>query len=443
MENEVSRTPYDPLERPAAWRIALETAIATVLVPLLGQWLRPHDPFFMDTTFPWSALAPLLLGLRHGAAAGLASSSALVLAITLWWRGGHSDLAAFPGQFALALLALALVGGEFSDMWTRRQQRMGAMLDYHRLRLEEFTRTYQVLKASHDILQQRLAADDQSLRDALISLRRQLAEGVAARPGDPLRGASDTILHLFADFGHVQVAEVFPVDVRGVLGPSAGRLGEAPPTPVDDPLLRRALLAGKLATVAVELRGREATTTLLAAVPLIDVNERIWGVVAIREMPFVSFASHSLKLLAVLGGHIGDMLAFGREQPPAADFSREVRRCLTDAKRYRVPSSILRIGGRKEERVRVLFDKISSQRRGLDRALVVENGGPDRWLFLLLPLTDEAGFEGFKERIEGLARAQFGSSLRDAGFSVDGGMLHAERNVSDLLAPLAAHELSA
>ena len=78
----------DPLEQgldPSPWRW-LETAIITLAPILLSLWLRPDDPLFLRSDFPWLSLGPLVVGLRYGFAHGFASALVIALAAGLRYR---------------------------------------------------------------------------------------------------------------------------------------------------------------------------------------------------------------------------------------------------------------------------------------------------------------------------------------------------------------------
>ena len=49
----------------SAW---IESAVLAGLVPLAGAWVSRGDPLFVHAAFPWSAIAPLIAGVRYGIA---------------------------------------------------------------------------------------------------------------------------------------------------------------------------------------------------------------------------------------------------------------------------------------------------------------------------------------------------------------------------------------
>ncbi len=53
---------------------------------------------------------------------------------------------------------------------------------------------------------------------------------------------------------------------------------------------------------------------MLAVLPFVDVQGRVWGVVTVQAMPFEALSVEHLHLLAVLGGQMGDLLALGSKE---------------------------------------------------------------------------------------------------------------------------------
>ena len=194
--------------RPARFPGAeLETLAIVIGLPALGIWIRPADPLYVHADFPWLIFAGLLPALRYGFAYGF--FSALVL-------NGYMGAAAhfhilgveqFPLQYGIGLLLGAMLAGEFTDLWTKRNNQQHIINDYQHMRLEEFTRSYHLLKVSHDRMEHRLAAGTVSLREALMGLRRRLMQAKGCEALNPESG--DYILQLFADYVAVRVAAVY------------------------------------------------------------------------------------------------------------------------------------------------------------------------------------------------------------------------------------------
>lgn len=389
---------------PIAARLA-EAALLLSLPPLLGLWLHPADPFFTDDSARFLALPPLLLGLRRGALTG--GLAALVLALLLYagHRAGLPSLTPYPTALAAELLLIGLIPGEFADLWRRRLgalQRRAAYLD---TRLQLFARAHHLLALSHEALEQRLLGEGQSLRDALLQLRRRAAEA----PGAPLPAVADTILQLFGGFGWLHRAALYEAAPEGGLRPAPlTSLGAAPALPPErDPVVRRALAHGSLAVLDEEAAGADAAADrdggARVAVPLVDLSGRVHGLLAVSELAFSAFTERHLTMLALLGGHVGDLLGGAAADLPA-EFTRRLERCLDDARRYRVPSALVALVVDEARAPAGLAQELAGFHRSLDLAWPRRSRGGAAVILLLLPLLDEEGLAGFRRRLEARLR---------------------------------------
>lgn len=410
------RSEAEDLRPPPRWLAMVETSILTGGIVLLGYALHPDDPFFLKSPFVWCAAAPLLVGLRYGFVYGFASSLALTLGIVLSWKSHLLPIDAFPAHFVAGLVVFGMLAGEFSDMWTRRLRRFGITGGYLQMKLEEFTRAYHVLKISHDRLEQRLAGSSVSLREALMTTRRQLLYSRDAPP--PVFGLENRILQLFADYGSVQVASLYAVEEGRLAAVPLAHLGSGVKVSGDDPIVRKVLETRQLITIRDSAVFHDGTG-LIAAVPISDVSERLWAIVAIRDIPIVAFTQKTLQTLGVIGGHIGDLLAFGpamsaTDEPASMEFLQYLARGIEDCRNYDLPAVLLAMtldpSGRAEEVERLILD----QRRNLDRLMLVTNTAKQRVFLMLMPLTDASSALSYLARIDALLEARLGLTSQQA-----------------------------
>lgn len=396
----------------------LETAALTAAIPLGGWLLGHHDPFFLNTAFPWLAFAPLFAGLRYGFAFGFGSALALFLASAIAWRAGF--LTALPITRNIGVIAVGMVAGEFCDMWRRRLSRLYAINEYRRTRLDEFTRSYHILKVSHDRLEQVFASSTRSLREAITTMNREI---LAAHMTDgPLFGMEKRIVALFANYTWVQVAALFPVKPDGALIPQPlAFIGDLPAVDPNDPLIREALKQKKLVSVRHDASLGERGTALLAVIPLIDADGRLWALFAIKNMLFIAFHEDNLKLLAVIGAHIGDILAAGPSAmrgdgtPSAHEFLRHVRRGIEDRKRFNLPVAVVAFQFPDTVEGRSAQDLILSQRRSLDQVLPQTTRRGTHAAAVLMPLTDKRGVQGYFARLDTELQRRRGVDFKQAG----------------------------
>jgi hypothetical protein len=425
-----SSSDADEYQRTPPALAVLETTLVTVAAPLVGYWIRPHDPFLLHGSFSWLCLAPLLTGLRYGFAHGFGCALALILAMAAGWRYHLLGVERYPATFSVGLMMVGMLAGEFCDTWTRRLARLGAVNAFRRMRLTEFTHAYHVLKVSHDRIEQVFAGSTQNLRESISTMRRELLAGIGNRP--PLFGLEKQIVATFANHGWIQVASLYAVDEAGKLQtPALAEVGDGIVVDEQDQLIRETLRGKHLTSVRPEANAPE--TKLLAAIPIVDVYERVWAVLAVRNMLFIAFHDDNLHLLSIIGGHIGDLLAAGpglssSRNLSIKEFLGHVRRSILDHRRFKLPVALLAISPPDEATAKVLTEIVVGQRRGLDQVLQLEDlgGGGRSALLLLMPLTEERGVGGYIARLGDNLKRKLGKSLPEAKIAVHTRLLSAK-----------------
>src|SRR5688572_16015646 len=179
------RNEDDLVERVRAvpgWVMALESLLLCAAVPFLGYWVNSGDPFFVKGAVSWSLLAPMLAGLRHGFMAGFGCAAALSFALLWAWRTQALPVpgALPPAQLIAALLLTGMLAGQFAHLWATQARRIAGLYTHQRQRFDEFARNYQLLKVSHDGLEERSAAARGNLRTAITTLRSELLRAPGA-----------------------------------------------------------------------------------------------------------------------------------------------------------------------------------------------------------------------------------------------------------------------
>lgn len=370
----------------------LETLLLTAGALLLSAWTEPTDPLRLSSGFPWPALGPVLAGLRYGFAAGFASALLVLATMGIAINRGWQPAAEFPLAWATGVVVLAMLCGEFRDAWQRRLRRLTGSNQYRAERLEEFTRSYHLLRVSHDRLEQALAGSGHSLREALSQLGQQIASGQALD-----NVSAQRLLALLASYGALQKAAIFAVNDDNEFEPNAlAQWGELASVSMHDPLLRQALTRAELVAVNADSAQLEAArhSQLLAAVPLVDAGGRIHAVLAIAALPFFAFQHQTLTLLAVLCAHAADLLT-GAGKPGSEDnFTRQLSRALQDHERYGLPATVLHVN-RSSAGAEQWRSIARRERRALDHW---RERGDD--IALLLPLTDVAGAQQWLQRLQ-------------------------------------------
>ncbi|MCK7551657.1 PelD GGDEF domain-containing protein [Marinobacter goseongensis] len=393
----------------------LETLLLTGFFVVLGAWNRPDDPFYVSGGFPWPVLAPLLVGLRYGFFMALVSALLIIGGLGLHLRETSAGQA-FPVVWAIGIMAVSLLAGEFRDYWGRQLEKLNASNRYRQVRLEEFTRNFYLLKVSHDRLEQQLAGSSSSLREAL---RRLYAEFAHTGPQGLSRENAGLMLQLLVRYGQLQIAAIYPMKNHRLGDEPIATVGAFRPVKSSDPLLAHALAERSLVSVQTEYRKHmdDLDTDLLAAIPLIDSEDRIIAMCLIEAMPFFNFQPKSLRLLAILAGHMADIVQEQQSVPTAISqewrhFHMQLARVGRDAARFGLPAALVALEMHDAHQATIITSHIRKIRRGLD--VVVETGDPEvQQVIILMPLTDELGLAGYMQRLNEELQERLGKPLHN------------------------------
>lgn len=289
-----------------------ESVVVTMALPLLGYAIDRTDPFLLQHPFPWLVFAPLLVGLRHGFALGFGSAFALGAALILAWRTRLLPMTSFPGEPAVGLVALAMIAGQFADLWRREAARQRGELAELRGEADRLAREHLLLETSHERLRERVERTVGSLRDAVSAVTDLLSESAS------LAASGGAIMDVFADHCGVEIGELFGVE-RGRLGHGYATLGRPTPTRGDDPLVAQALRSGRITYVPVAPPpgGQRPAhrSPLLAAIPFVDGSGAVRAVLAVHAMPLSSFDDSNLDAMTAIAAAVADRL---REAPELA-----------------------------------------------------------------------------------------------------------------------------
>ncbi len=174
-----------------------------------------------------------------------------------------------------------------------------------------------------------------------------------------------------------------------------------PALDADDLLVRTCLERGELVSVRQELleRGEQrAHSALQVCVPLVDTDGRILALLAVEQMPFFVFNERTFSLLAILAGHIADLLQSDRRALQLADIDAQRFSSTSSAPAGRprpwvagLPVCLELTDARYGEEVQRLLE---GSQRGLDVQLRLRNDEGRRVLLVLLPLTSAEGSQG-------------------------------------------------
>jgi len=390
------------------WVMLGETLLLPLVALVLGFSWNQEDPLWVDASFPWSWLAPVILALRYGPLAGLGGAGVL-LAGWLALNRGHYDT--FPQLFFLGGLILVMLVGEFSSLWQARTRRAETLQLYLDQRLEHLVRQYYLLRLSHDRLEQELIGRPMSMRDALATLQ---------EVGSSAEGP-DTLLRLLSQYCQLETAVLCAVADDRLSPLPLASIGMPQHALESDPLVQQAIQSRKLCHIQQTLAAQQQSRYLVAA-PLLDLGAELYGLLLVEEMPFFSLQAENLQTINLLLGYYTDGLSMKALAQPIlqvlpdcpASFAFEAQRLSHIHASTQVPSIVVALEFLPRAIAPGLPQQIQRLKRELDEAWLLAT--PDRQvLAVLMPLGNAATAEGYIQRLETWSQQKGNQPLAAAG----------------------------
>ncbi len=400
----------------------IETVLLTAVGILLGHYFVADSVFFATNGFSWLIIGPLLSGLRYGFVYAIVSITLLLIALLLAQNNGLPWAAGSLASFGMGAVFIAFAVGEFRNLWGRKINRLYETSDYLNTRLDEVTAAFNLIKLSHDRMEQELSSDS-SLRSRLLLVRKQLMQDNTDE-ANPLLKHGTLILKHLAEFGSIQDAELYPVENGKISSDPIASIGSQTPTDLNNALLQEALRKGQTISFKHELLMAEAEAPdLLLAVALVDIHDRVWGLVAVKKMTFRAFNADNIRDLAVIGEHIGNLFDLQTRMGQVNDvelqqFQLHLKQCIRNTHRHELPSTVAIIELTDISNAAKIKGLIKKQKRSLDQNWITINLAKQPVIFLLMPFTKQNGAEGYKQRLEQMVKTETSTAdLKSAGIN--------------------------
>lgn len=402
-------------------RAVFESVVLTLVVPALGFAFHRDDPFFLTEGFSWLLFTPLLLGLRHGFAPAVGSALATASMMLLAWRLDRLGFEALPGGTLLGLFIVAMISGQFSDVWKREIVRLDGAFNVARRQLNELSRAHFLLELSYDKLLDAQGRGVPNLRDAIAQVRKLSSDGRRVSMGT----MAEPILEVMASYCMLETASIYPVK-RDAIGPKPSALmgGTQGLARLDDMLLLEALRTKQVTTLVAAGRkdpGAAGKTGCLAAIPFVDTAGKVHGLLAVEAMPFIAFDRKNLETLFMLGGHFADILSTrgedtNLERGRRYEFEVRMNRALRDLRDFELPCTIFGLLMQRGSAINEIIEVVlGSALRVLDFPLVLRDAEGNYAVYILLPMTTEENAQILGERLSQMVEEELDTTMFLAG----------------------------
>lgn len=424
------------------WWGGLESFIIISVPIVIGHVYNPDDPFFINSAFPWLIISTVLVALRYGFLYGLVSVLSVVLLYALEYELLRSTaIQEKEYVFFIGVAIVTMLSGEFRDYWQKNIDILQHSNYYRQIRLDEFTRSFHLLKRSHEQLQMRLGECGQNIREVLQSLIKLLSQEKEISLNERV---AESVLGIMVEHGYLHQAALLPwnEDEAQLIAQPLACVGEAFSIDVSDDLVQACLKSRKLVSIrqdAVESEEETFNTQYQVVIPLIDCEEHLYGIVLVKKISFFAFEARNLRLLSVLAGSAADYINYARyvriyhdEDDQCLLFRVNLKRSIYNRKVYGVPGMLVLMKVERNEMGGDFVALVEQMRRGLD-VLCRKDGSETYKLLLLLPVTDEIGLQGYFSRLRSIVKERMGQTLDTLGVEIWHVETKSERAVSKVL----------
>ncbi|MGN1281351.1 MAG: hypothetical protein ACI4UM_05550, partial [Succinivibrio sp.] len=189
--------------------------------------------------FFWPLIFVMLVSMRYGFSLGFCCALLTILFSIAYYKY-EGILFAFSFYKAVGMLLVAMISGEFRDVWDERLHRNDLDCSFIQRKLDLFTQNYFILRASHDQLEQRMAGQVVSLRSNISELERISAQYpiIGVSQEQRLRNMAGSVMALFANIVGIEVAGFYQIGAKNRINPeplsTLGNMGELDR---DDPMI--------------------------------------------------------------------------------------------------------------------------------------------------------------------------------------------------------------
>lgn len=413
----------------------LETILIPGLLMGLGFYFNPLDPLLVHQNFPWMWFGPVLIALRYNYKYALGATAALLLGVFYTLH--------FPGfswndywLWLLGGLLLTVLCNSLQAKYAKQQNKYLEQLDYLNEKTGILSRDNQVLRLSHEYLEQSLIVKPITLRSALVEIRKLLESNPAVFPQE----AASALLQLLAYYASLEKAGLYLMSNNQVQAEPIAWIGTRENLRVDDVFVRLCISRQKTSYITLEGLQTDKTSHYAAVVPLLTFNNQLLGLLAVTEITFLSLHQETLKTLTILLAYYADRLWTSQQNNQiklnysemSSDFIDELARCLHLWSDIEVDSAIVEFTIHANSQINNIVFEIEAQRRGID-CIWLQDLEKGKRIFVLMPLAMPAVVAGYFERIKALLANKFQIELGSGAVLTMTYQLSLYKNIEQLL----------
>ncbi|RTZ22390.1 PelD GGDEF domain-containing protein [Vibrio penaeicida] len=403
-----------------AWLETLVVAIISTYVWTRSGVLLPnsHDSFL------WPIIGPLLISLRYGFAKGVICALAMsAMLAALLERSNLIEY--FPSYVSVGMMLIIMIAGEFRDQWDDITQKNLAEFEYINQRRASLAQSYQLLKVSHDQLEQRTAGQTVSLRASVSELQKIATLHNERR----LEFLGEPILNLLSEIGGIEVGGIYSVDSKDTahrkqragyekLNPLPhAEIGTDHLLDTSDPMFKDMMERKQLLSPAKLDEHHTHSSRYQLCIPMVDTHDDLQGCIVAESAKFFMLTPANIALLSLVANHAADLLCDAIVAPILQESDKEAfLRYIDRAEQNRLDQGI-------DSTLVYCVDHVGTHHETLQSIVKFRRGADVYWSFttssgkpalaVLLPLTNASHAAQYVGRLEKLLQDDLGDNRNE------------------------------
>ena len=411
----------------------IEAILLPIIIPALVWLFGRADVFFLQTAFPWLILIPILTATRYGTWYGLLSLAIFSTFCLFYVMQFQSELIQNAIQVLTGGLLLVILTGGIAERWKKQTQKQAQQLKDCHQSTNQSEQALQLLHISYSQLEEEMVTTTQSLTGSLRLLEASLEQPRSKK--ERLLLVVEKMRNILQQYDWLETAAFYHVNTKGKLNPTAiGRIGIILNNLHEDPLIAKVIKSKQ----SIRLNRKSATSPefansqLQAAIPMIDHNGHLWGVLAVQRMTSSTFIQQNLNLLALLCGYVANLLSSAQQPTPDSnllftEISTALNVVLNTVKSVTLMSVEIPASSQQNDYQTFFASKV----HGANRIWRLQKN-KKVILIILLPLFNANNTKQWQQNIENTFSKQFDNSFSDLTIKFSPLHFHKKVNESSL-----------
>ena len=397
----------------------IEILLISIIIPILGILINPSDIFFLDAPFPWIILPPLLIALRYGTVNGMISLFLIAISILFYISLKGGNLSQFPLHIVSGMIILSLVTGEIIESWKKRFKAQSEEKKYMSERLQQLDNAYRILQVSHGQLEDQFVDKTLSLRKSLELIQTD----IDPKSHSPLNLIAKKMLEVLTQFEWLEIAAVYAIDDKiGIIERPLVSQGKMPMLIANDDLLNRALKTKKVISIKKSSyldHPNKINSNLVAVVPIIDAQQKMWGILAIKQMQFTEFHQQNINVLGLIGNYIANLLSGMKIATKHSHWKQaftEIDSALKLIMHHNVDAHLLAFSFPNSAKQKDYCQFIESLSSGLNQRWQIEDS--NLRLLILMPISNPKENQQHLRNLQIQFKNEFGQTFKHIGIRI-------------------------